>query len=57
MKQKNSRDFDEHGVTADTIFLSEAEGPKWSGLYDKDGRKLYRPKEPVGFDPKRWERE
>lgn len=26
-------------------------GPKWSGLYDSRGHKLYRPPNPVGFAP------
>jgi hypothetical protein len=38
----------DYGLTAETIHETQAE-PKWSGLYDAEGRKLYHPPNPVGF--------
>lgn len=29
--------------------VDERPDPEWSGLYDAEGRKLYRPREPLGF--------
>jgi len=33
----------------------EPERERWSGLYNKDGQKLFREQPTIGFDPHRWD--
>lgn len=44
-------DYDE-SMTAREVY--EDQSDRWSGLYDSRGQKLYRERDPVGFNPHRW---
>jgi hypothetical protein len=41
----------ERSMTADEVYVSK-DKPRWTGLYDAEGQKLYRPsvKIKIGFD-------
>ena len=45
-----SDDTREEGVTAKVVISNEEN--RWSGLYDMNGVKLFKAKNPVGFDTK-----
>ena len=54
MSRPRSQDYcGFEGFTADHAHVEDRD--TWTGLYDHNGQELHRPKEPIGFQPHRWD--